>query len=225
MTRKCNLLISYVALVLIGLTFFEKALSYSRYSNHSIISIKDASRIQTGDLVFRRGRDIDSHVVLEADTAGQYSHVGLAWLQNGRVFILHALPDENGTKNGVVVEPLEIFSLESKASGIGVYRIHASSETLNNIVMYALSFKGRPFDTSFDISNQDRFYCTELVWFAYQHFGLQIIKSFDYMGLPMKPGSYILPGTIQTGRGISVIFQTHTLQQCANFWCSVINIS
>lgn len=219
MTRKCNLLISYIVVALIVLSFYEHYLSFSEYSNHSIISIKDAARIQTGDLVFRRGRDIDSQVVLDADTAGQYSHVGLAWVHNGKVLIVHALPDENGTKNGVIVESLEIFSSESKASGIGIYRRHATTETLNNIVMYALTFKGRPFDTSFDISNQDRFYCTELVWVAYQHFGLHLIKSLDYLGLPMKPGNYILPGTIQTGRGISEIFQIQTPQRCAHVWC------
>lgn len=63
------------------------------------------AQIKTGDLLFwshgswRSWKSIQV-VIVRAMTLSEYSHVGVAWVVNGRVFVVHAIG------RGVCIEPL-----------------------------------------------------------------------------------------------------------------------
>jgi uncharacterized protein DUF4878 len=82
----------------------------------------DPAAFAPGDLVFRRGRSLVSQAVLAAEGGGEYSHVGVVAVSAGRVWVLHALPPDEGEKGGVIAEPLEVFLAPQKASAGALYR-------------------------------------------------------------------------------------------------------
>ena len=67
--------------------------------------VKARTKIKTGDLLFwshgsfKSWHDIEV-LIVRAATLSEYSHVGFAWVVNGRVFVIHAI------SRGVCIEPL-----------------------------------------------------------------------------------------------------------------------
>lgn len=172
----------------------------------AIVNASAIARIHSGDLIFRRGRELVSRMVLAVDASGDYSHVGLAWVHDGQVSVIHALPRDETGKNGVLVEPIEVFASNANASAIGVYRGNETLEMMQKVAEYALTYKGRPFDDNFDLEHQESLYCTELAWVAYNAFGLKLVDAFDYLRLPMKTGWYLLPGRVLESPRIFKVF-------------------
>lgn len=198
--------IGVLALIVI-VCIFQRVHFYSQQVAHSLINESDEQRIKNGDLIFRRGWGVNSELVSSINRSTNYSHVGLVWKRADKIYVIHAIPDENGIKNGVVVEPLEVFASVKNASKVSVSRTSENPDMLKNIVNYALTFKGLPFDSDFDISQQDSLYCTELIWFSFKHFGDELIGSFDKFKVPLLQSSeFILIGTLQNGKGISEVF-------------------
>lgn len=52
----------------------------------------DDCQLKTGDVVFRRGSGLTSHVVLAADVNGNYSHLGIVVDSAGIKMVVHAVP-------------------------------------------------------------------------------------------------------------------------------------
>ena len=70
------------------------------------------AEFQEGDLAFRRGRSFESRAVLEADSGGLYSHVGILARRDGQWRVVHAVPgerEEGDSIDRVKVESLEAF--------------------------------------------------------------------------------------------------------------------
>lgn len=64
-------------------------------------------KIKTGDLLFWSSGSWSSWhdiqvLAVRLFTLSEYSHVGVAWVANGRVFVIHA------TGRGVIIEPLSL---------------------------------------------------------------------------------------------------------------------
>ena len=136
-------------------------------------------RLQTGDIVFRKGCGITSHAVVMAEGNGDYSHVGIVVDSAGHTMIVHAVPDEpdfEGDVDRVKMDTPERFfsainaltgevrrykdpavALQAAAKAVEVYRRH----TL--------------FDHDYDESDTTKLFCTELITFA-----------FDRVGYPLK---------------------------------------
>ena len=60
--------------------------------------IPNESELQGGDIVFRRGKGIESKAVLYAD-GGLFSHVGIVVEYQGRKMIIHSVPWEQEHKD------------------------------------------------------------------------------------------------------------------------------
>ena len=68
-----------------------------------------ATRLEAGDLLFRRGRSLHSHAVLLTDPASRFSHVGLVVKGLEGLFVAHSVPAEGEQDGGVRLDPLEHF--------------------------------------------------------------------------------------------------------------------
>lgn len=116
-----------------------------------------------GDIVFQTSRSTQSVAVQKA-TASPYSHMGIVFLRGGQPFVLEAAGRVHYT-------PLA----EWVARGVGghvVAKRLRDAETMSpaaaaKLRQAAESFAGRPYDLTFAWSD-DRIYCSELVWKAYQ---------------------------------------------------------
>lgn len=165
---------------------------------NTAIRLPDRKALQSGDIIFRRGRDAVSGMVLAADGRTSFSHVGIVITKAEAVWVIHASPAEGDETDGrVKVEPIEVFASTERASEIGIYRVRKIADTtIARVIKEARSYVGRPFDVKFDISDESQLYCTELVWRAYQVAGVELVKKFDHVALPLTTGSVIFPSSI-----------------------------
>lgn len=161
--------------ILISTFFVVSALLFCACSSQKSTSkfqFPDSDHLQTGDLVFRIGRSIESHTVTTADNASIYSHVGiLLWTGNGWK-VLHAVPNERASKqekDSVKLESLEVFFHPDRATKGGVYRPPINIDDTLKLLQKGLEIHQRHllFDNSFNDKDSNAFYCTELVWFIY----------------------------------------------------------
>ena len=128
--------------------------------------------LQNGDLIFRRGRSVESHVVLASDHKSNFSHVGIIYIENHVPFVIHAVPGENkGGKDYIKKELVEDFLLPDKASEFAIYRTDFPQEINDQAAINAHLYYLHKliFDDKYDLSTDDKLYCTELIIKAFQH--------------------------------------------------------
>jgi len=132
---------------------------------------------QDGDLVFRRGRSVESFAIYLADRDHDFSHIGMVVMDHAKPFVIHAIPGEPGERTSMVVnEPVQSFLNEKKASHWAVYRSRFPEKKAHLAASKAKDFYNRRlvFDDNYDLKTDSRLYCSELVLKAYQTIGLDL---------------------------------------------------
>lgn len=123
----------------------------------------DRSELQSGDLVFERSRSRQSAVVA-AVTHSHFTHVGVVFVDGGRVRVLEAVQPVRYTDFGAWVRRSEdgrfvarrLRNADTILTADAVQRLRREGER----------FLGRPYDLRFEWSD-DALYCSELVWKMY----------------------------------------------------------
>jgi hypothetical protein len=179
--------------------FFGVRLTKTR--NHNLlyyIKTLNYSQLQSGDLIFRKGNGILGQALLKADSASQFSHVGIIKIVQQEVFVIHGSTGKPLGKNAFVkMESLTVFLESELASAVAIYRLKSQD---HNSMIKAVNFAYQavldqvPFDVNFDLENADQFYCTELVWRAYLESGIDLVEgNFSELDFPLANNQYILP--------------------------------
>lgn len=148
----------------------------------------DYQRLQldTGDLVFRTGRDVMARLVLSQGEEARFSHVGMLVRRGGDLLVIHAVPDELGAVGGVRMEPLVGFASPEVARDLGFYRLRGLTPAFREAMVAFLTRQiGKPFDARFQMSTDDSFYCTELVLKAITHAGCAPMDGLKGVRLPL----------------------------------------
>lgn len=136
---------------------------------------------QDGDLIFHTSRSAQSQAIQRA-THSRYSHMGMVLHREGKAFVLEAGKTVQWT-------PLAQWIARGDEGHYVVKRLRAADALLTAQVRQklrseALRLQGRRYDAAFGWSDE-RIYCSELVWKAYQRaLGLRIgelqkLKDFD----------------------------------------------
>jgi len=147
-----------------------------------------------GDLVFRRGHDMVTRLVLTQGEAPRFSHVGIIVLEHGRADVVHAMPSEDGHAGGVVREPLATFASSANATDAAVYRVsHLDSRARARLQAYALAHLGTPFDNAFRLSDSTSVYCTEFALRAVAAAGVTWIADVPRVHVVVLPEPVIPP--------------------------------
>ena len=131
--------------------------------NSSKILLND---LCNGDVIFRRGRSVESYAVLLADKNREYSHVGIIWIENREQFVIHAVPGENNEEAEYIKkEKIAGFLSKEKASKFAVYRPYLSAQTNEKAAKNALNYYNNhyTFDGQYDLNTDNKLYCTELI--------------------------------------------------------------
>ncbi len=198
---KIVLAIIILTLLTFIIFFSFNSSSIDTYSYDNQLEI-DISLLENGDIIFRKGRSFVSQMVLQIDSRSPFSHVGIIMKNEDSVFVIHSVPDEDDDGiDKVKIDDLKTFLLFDRASAISVYRLNNENvQSIKNIaVNYAKekAIAGIPFDGGFDLSNDERLYCTELIWKAFKKGGIDLIEgNFDQLYTPFGKGPYILPSTL-----------------------------
>lgn len=119
--------------------------------------------VRDGDLIFQTSRSPQS-VAIQRATGSAYSHMGLIFVRDGKPFVLEAIATVRFT-------PLDQWIARGAGHHFVVKRLRNADTVLDatgidKLRTAALRFAGRPYDLTFDWSD-DRIYCSELVWKAY----------------------------------------------------------
>ena len=118
---------------------------------------------ESGDIAFRRGNGPWTRFFVGASTRDRrFSHVGVVVPSpGGGVAVIHSEADDFTGKGSVRMEPWDVFFKDALDGA--VYRYSGNGETAGRIASAAAKRAGVPFDTSFDLSDTNRLYCSEFV--------------------------------------------------------------
>ena len=171
--------------------------------------------LREGDIVFRRGGGMTSHIVLAADRDGNYSHVGIVAMDSTcRAMVVHAVPGEpdfEGDPDRVKMDAPERF-FSSEFTSIGEVCRVADAAVARRAAQVALAvFKRRTlFDHEYDDRDTTRMYCTELIVYAYLRAGLALVgnERHEVYLPPMVTADCIFPSDIRNSKHLErvVIF-------------------
>lgn len=164
--------------------------------------------IESGDLVFRTGRDMVSRIVLSQGDQARFSHVGIIVRRPEGIFVAHSIPKEENDAGGVVLEPIsKFFSSENAVDG-AFYRVSGVSRKARKAAAdYALTQLGKPFDDEFSIADNERIYCSELVIKAYLAKGVDLRAGSAPVTVMMVQEPVFPPESIRHNKRISAIFE------------------
>ena len=117
--------------------------------------------VKDGDIICRLGDRFWSQYFKDVSiTDKRYSHVGIIRINNGLITVIHAEGTTEPGKDFVKEESFEDFLKIAKT--IGVYR--AKNIDGNQISNLAMKYIDAPFDWEFDMRDESRLYCTELLY-------------------------------------------------------------
>ncbi len=162
--------------------------------DHALAAIPKLEKlVKTGDLVTRTGNDFTSQSLRTLNQRDKtWSHCGIALIENNRVFVLHALGGEFNPDQKIRKDPFIIFAEPYSNKGIGIFRYDIGTAGIDRIVAKAKKFynDGIMFDMDFNLSTDERLYCTEFAWKSLQTPGSEInginesaIKDFEFIGV------------------------------------------
>ena len=211
MTRKKNnkkIKLIALFLFLFTLSFVTPTDSPNRHIGYYSI---DQSILKSGDIIFRRGTSFVSRLVLNLDKRTPYSHTGIIKTTDDEVFVVHSVPgEEPGEKDKTKIDRLNDFLRRDRATAIAVYRLKTDDVFISEKAADAAHHHGiieTEFDGAFNLSDDSRLYCTELIWKAYLQSGVDLIDSrFDEIEMPLSKGPYILPGTLLESNKLKQIY-------------------
>jgi hypothetical protein len=116
--------------------------------------------LKDGDIICRLGDRLWSRLFKDVSVSDRrYSHLGIIRIDNGQVTVIHAEGTAEPGRDFVKEEPLDDFAKIARA--IGIYR--ANGVDGNQISSLAVEYLGVPFDWQFNLDDEERLYCTELL--------------------------------------------------------------
>lgn len=137
--------------------------------------------LKDGDIIFQTSRSSQS-VAVQRATGSKYSHMGMVVHRHGKPYVFEAI-------DTVQYTPLDRWVARGVGSRFVVKRLRDADTRLTPAALQQLRtaadrFAGRRYDLHFGWSD-DRIYCSELVWKAYERGlgvrigALQKVRDFD----------------------------------------------
>jgi Permuted papain-like amidase enzyme, YaeF/YiiX, C92 family len=172
----------------------KDALKELQKIERAFIKINAAKQVvATGDLIVRTGNDFTSESLRSLNQRDKtYSHCGIASIENGSLFVYHALGGEFNPDEKIRKDKFEIFAEPYSNRGIGIYRYPLLQGEIKKLMLTVktLHEMGIIFDMKFDLQSNDRMYCAEFVYKAYVmgtagklQFNTSHINQFAFIGI------------------------------------------
>ena len=121
--------------------------------------------VQDGDIICRLGDRFWSRMFSDLSMEDKrYSHLGIIRIYNDKITVIHSEGDTGHGRDYVHEEPIKDFLRIARA--VGIYRVKNADGSI--ISKTALDYLGTPFDWKFDISDNSKIYCTELLYVILQ---------------------------------------------------------
>lgn len=143
--------------------------------------------IEDGDIILRLGNRFWSQIFRDMSLEDRrFSHLGIIRVYNDQISVIHAEGTAAIGEDFVREDTLEDFL--KVARSIGIYRIKGlDGSKISNL---ALEYIGIPFDWQFDMQDNYKIYCTELLYLILKELKPEIELSTQYI---KALGHYIIP--------------------------------
>ena len=159
-----SLLLIFGLLFLPSPTVSDKQVCF-RGTGSSVTVDALAGILDEGDIILRYGNGFWSPVFRNVSRhEKRFSHAGVVVMEKGVFIVVHASAHEMNGAGRVSRVSLEQFL--SVSSDYAVYRFGIGRNVRLRIAENAKSYVGLPFDSSFNLADRKRLYCTELVMHA-----------------------------------------------------------
>ena len=145
------------------------SLSPQEEAAKSLDSLKQ--KAQAGDLIVRLGDDILSYQIKFLNEKDQsFSHAGII-VENGHKKLVAHISPEDSTKNTVQYLPIDSFlNLQKNLAGaLYRYDFSSSEKAAVNETIDRYRKDGVRFDRLYDLSTDDKMYCSEMISKAISH--------------------------------------------------------
>lgn len=159
----------------------------------------DTLLIQEGDVILRRGWALASDLIARffGHSSGM-SHCGIVVHHQSRWQVIHTISGLISDQDGIRITPLTDFIREAAGHQITVKRLRADFDSL---AVRSHSFRYLqmeiPFDHAFDLENNSRLYCTELIREVFIAAGLPDFFHYDsFAGKPILDFSTFFDQTL-----------------------------
>ena len=130
-------------------------------------TIKHSKKIiRQGDMILRTGNDFTSESLRRLSLNDKtYSHCGIASIENDTIYVYHSLGGEWNPDERLRKDPVELFCNPEENRGFGIFSFNFDARQKHTLDSLLQSWhkKGLMFDMQFDLTTDDRMYCTELV--------------------------------------------------------------
>lgn len=159
------------------------------------------TELKEGDVVYRRGGGLVSHVVVAADREGNYSHIGIVVDSAGTKMIVHAVPGEpdfEGDEDRVKMDTPEHF-FSSEYTSVGEICRAKDTTVAKKAARAAIETYKRHtlFDHEYDDNDTTKMYCTELVVSSYNKAGVKIVgEERHHVSIPFLETYCIFPSDV-----------------------------
>jgi hypothetical protein len=119
--------------------------------------------LHSGDIIFRDGRGAISSVFRKCSlTDHSYSHAGVLHIENGIPYVYHLIGGE-GRVSFMRKDLMSDFCRIEEANAYGIFRCDLDPEKIDSMAGHFYREK-IAFDAKFDLSTDDKMYCTEMVY-------------------------------------------------------------
>lgn len=108
-----------------------------------------------------------------------YSHVALVYVNNGKEFVIHAIPNR-----GVVKQSMSQFLADRNDQCVDLYRVNNDIDR-DEVISRAKAMLGKLYNNLF-LNQHDSFYCSKLVTYAYEKEGV-----FELTPLRFGQGNHV----------------------------------
>jgi hypothetical protein len=139
----------------------------------STIGIEDTEKIlRNGDIVLRTGNDVISNLFAQLNkTDKTFSHCGVAFQRDQQWWVYHSIGGEDNPDEKLRCDPFEKFVSQRHNTGYGVCRYPLSNSEQDKLGAIVLDYYQReiPFDMKFDLATDDRLYCAEMIYKAFNN--------------------------------------------------------
>ena len=174
-----------VLLCVLDLVGYEVAFSRAEPKVYQFVSYDD---LQDGDIIFQTSSSPLS-VAIQLATKSKYSHCGIIFKEKGAWYVYEAVQP-------VSITPLDQWIAHGDGGKFVIKRLGnakqaLTSSTINKMKQAGKQFMGKDYDGTFEW-NDDRIYCSELVWKIYKTgVGIEVgklkkLKDFDLSSQAVK---------------------------------------
>jgi hypothetical protein len=203
-----NQTITIISALLFGAVLYAYIPKTGSKKNKTVNFQKIENQVQNGDIIFRRGRSLESQAVLLYDKEKEFSHVGMIYSLDGETKVIHAVPTKNHKNEWVKLENISTFLSKKNASQFAIYRPNISSKQKQRVVQKAYSFYKQKvvFDNEYNLLSDQQMYCTELIIKAFTYSDIDLGEiPLTTINFVLNKTQIIMPGSIQKNKSFTKI--------------------